>query len=362
MPAELHPLLTTDMLGSALPDRVQLSIFADHPRIMRRKDYILRTRNAETYFSHRPGAVRHDGRKDPLGLHYAWREGTATLKLGIGPRSFSMAAIFNVQRDLAERAGIAKAQDRHGNCVFPLTSHGYTLPDLRRGLCADIAGKASWARSLYTEIVPAALGLSVAGAVYANFSQIELAYDLPPQDRLTLRSFHRPFGKVFVSEKGAKQGFLSGKLRQGERFVIYAKPDAIRFECALSGARVKEIVGNKRVPDDGAGVERTLTALEERYLPIWVEVERHRLHSKKALLGEFVARLPRIRNRSALDRVAEALDQDGKLATSQHNRVVVEALRRRGLLENLLTKTRLRGYRTAAPGYDGVWSAWRTEL
>lgn len=366
MPADAHPLLTADLLGTATPDRTQFGVFSEYPRVFRSGEYRERSRwieNAERYFRHHPGAEFHEDEDhdNPLGPHFSMRQGHTTLSQGNGLKSLSMSATFNRVRELVAAAGIDNGADGpDDNTLVPMLDQGYRLEDLRRGICADIATRAVWAASRYEEFLGRAFGFTSWGTVMVNFSQLEIAYDVPTAVPGVLRSYARPFYKVFIKERHKRErDRLSGRLRKGERFAIYDKGGIIRFETSVTGTWIKKIAGSQRVPLDGSGVERVLLALETRYLPIWLEVERYRLTSARPSLRDFVARLPRIRSIAALDDVAEDLGRDGKVATGSHPRGLVDALCRKGLLDNLAAKTGVRGYRVAKPGTDGLWRAWR---
>lgn len=175
--ARAVPHLTHSLLGLAIPDRIQIGIFADHPRILRNKESYSETRHAIRYFDSRRGATYHADPGDPLGPCYVWREGQSTMRFGIGPRSFSMSVIFNPVRELSKKHGTTDASARHGNTIIPLLKEGYQAADLRRGLCQDIAERAEWAKGRYIELCPRVLGRQVHGAVSANFSQVEFDYD-----------------------------------------------------------------------------------------------------------------------------------------------------------------------------------------
>lgn len=159
-----------------------------------------------------------------------------------------------------------------------------------------------------------------------------------------------------------KLGMLSGVLRKGERSVIYLKGGAepiVRRELSISGRRIKELTGSQRVPDDADGVARILNALAARYAPVWLEVERHRQVGTLSL-GELIQRMPRVRDVEMLGRVVAVLAECGRIAATPANRCLLDSLRRKGLIENPASITRVRGFRISTVDSDALWRLWGT--
>lgn len=153
---------------------------------------------------------------------------------------------------------------------------------------------------------------------------------------------------------------LSGSLRKGERAVIYLKDGAepiVRRELAISGRRIKELTGSQRVPDDADGVARLFAALEARYAPVWMEVERHRQRGTLTW-GELVKKMPRVRDEEMLGRVVAELAEHGRIAATPSNRCLLDSLRRKGLIENPASVTKVRGFRVSTPDSDNLWCLW----
>jgi len=364
MPRELSPLITQSLLGAALPDRVQISVFADSPRATGHTGVY--TVRADSYFGKRKGAKRHYDYRDPIGQCYVWREGQDTIKFGIGPESFSMTLSFNVMRHAVVDLCLGGARTRHGNVVPTSGTPSRHRMDLRRYACETIADRVAWAKRRYAKLVRAALGLQAQGEARANLSILELSYDFPPRDASKVESYRRAFNKLFRPQPGDG---LSGRLRKGERFGIYVKteeetgtPTVLRFEMALSGKWIKRATGSQRVPDQVSGVERVLLALEETYLPVLLEVERHRQPSPRVTLGALIGHFRKGGDWGLYDRIARKLGRDGKIKTGPKNRGPLTTMRRRGLVENPAAITRNRGYWVTAPRWDRPFQKWGQKL
>lgn len=352
MSPNVEALLTSKHQGLALPDRVQVSVFADAPRAF--GETSAQTAHAARYFRARPGAAYHDDPDDPTGPSFAWREGPVTLKLGIKD-SFSLAATFNPQRMATSRHGLPGAHGRHGNTALPLLAEGYTVAGLRLGMAEDIADTVARVRRRYPDIVAKALGVPVVGGVHANWSAIELAYDFG-RDPAVIGTYDRAFRKVF--RVGQNATGLSGCLRQGEHFAVYPKDHIVRFEIRVTGRRIKQATGSQRVPGTASEVANVLDVLEAHYLPVLLELERHRLPGSGGTLGHLVMSLPRVRDRDALDRIARQLGLTGRIKSVKSNRAILDSLRKRGLVENLLRTTGVRGYRVSSPESETLWRLW----
>lgn len=188
----IAPAPLTPRLARALPDLVQLSVFADGPVASRNS--LTETAVAHSYFSNRPGTSFLNDEQDPQGICYSWKEGELSIRLYI-KKSFSMSVRFNLQRIAAARCGLTGAYERHGNTVMPLLAEGYDLASLRQGMCQDIVDLTQQAKAIYLHVCPKALGLPVQGEVQANLSFIELAIDQPGDAEL-IQSYQRAFGKV----------------------------------------------------------------------------------------------------------------------------------------------------------------------
>lgn len=341
-------LLTPAHLGQALPDLIEVSVFADEVLVAGNKAAL--TASAEYYFSRRPGATREECTIGPLGLFFSWREGAALYRLYAKNR-FSLALSLNLPRLISTRHGLPGAKKRHGNSSLPLLAEGYDLAGLREGMCQDIREAVAKAKADYRELCHRAFGIGNISQVHANFSAVELAYDfaVPPA---VVQDYTRAFGKVLLpreSELG-----LSGSLRKGERFVLYPKDESVRFETKLSGRRIKQVVGSQRVPESSQGVSSVFDALERRYLPVWLDVEAHRLQADAMTLGEFAQQLPRLRNRGVLEGLAQHLACTGRVRAGRATWSLLSKLSKRGLL----TRSRIRGWRLSTPAADGCWRVW----
>lgn len=341
------PLLTPEHLGKALPDLIEVSVFSNDVLAAGNKAAL--TANAEHYFSRRPGAVREDS-GGPLGLFFSWREGPALYRL-YAKKRFSLALSLNLPRIAGAKLGIPGTGERHGNSSLPLLAEGYDQAGLRMGMCQDIIDAVSKAKTGFRELTERAFGLSQVREIHANFSAVELAYDFAEQPT-AIQAYERAFGKIFIAHEGASG--LSGSLRKGERFAVYGKDESIRFELKLSGRRVKALVGSQRVPESPDKVESVFRAVEERYLPAWLDVEAHRLAAPQMSIGEFAQRLPRARNRKTLDSIAHRLAVAGKVACEQDRRSLLGTLTKRGLV----SKARVRGWRLASLDADRCWQTW----
>lgn len=352
-------LITPRLVGQAMPDQVRLSVFGPWPKAV--GNVRAQTDQAHRYFKAYPGAKFDDREGDWVGPGYVLRVGDLTCKFGVA-KTFSMSATFNPQRLTARRCGLT--QWRHpegGNTVVSLLAQGYDRLGLRRGMCADIADLSAQAKLAYETIVPKALGEPIIGEVQANFSRLELIFDFE-HDPDAIASYERAFGKV-VRVYDQAQG-LAGRLRKGESFRIYAKPPVhagpvVRFEIAITGARIKKITESQRVPADAAGVECVLRAVEDRYMPIWLQVERHRLPHGGPGLPRLIYRAPRFRGRDEehFFRMARQLDRRGWIKATKRNRTKLVTLKKKGLVESLRLLTRVKGIYVTTPESEPLWRA-----
>jgi hypothetical protein len=351
-----YPLLSKSHLGLAIPDLVKVSIFADGPSAAGAM-----SQSADFYFRKLPWVSRCDD--DPLtGKSYTWREGDILFTLGT-KTSFTLTASFNLQRMVASRHGLIGAKEDDGNTIYPLLSEGYNLKELRTGMCADIVDTVMHLKKRYVELFQDVFRQAIEGDVHANFSRVELDYDFSGNQNI-IDSYSRSFGKVIGI--GANSTGLSGRLRKGESFAIYLKrpqhssSHIIRIEMAIGGPMIKKLVGGQRVPNDAQAVGRILDAIEAYYLPIWIEVERHRQPGKVMRNGQFNLKIPRPRGARwmKLQRAVRQLAKKGRIRVVKSNRSLVLSLEKNGLLENLRRKTRVRGYRVTSPSSDPHWQAW----
>lgn len=348
------PLITSARLGHGLPDRVQVSIFTG--------EHVTDAEAAQVrrYLSVLPGTVPDEDDEDSAGPGYTRRVGDLLCKFRVGSW-LSMSATFNPQQRIVQATGLASPDDDDDNTVLPLVAHGYDLDIMRECMCDDIADRVARAKAIFLETYQKALGAPVTAVVQANVSSLEVDYD-SHGDADQIASYDRAFRKVIIPHRRATGP--SGSLKKGEKFAIYLKRPTfsptpiVRFEMAISGAQIKKLTGTQRVPDSGPAIERLLTAVEARYLPVWLLIERHRSTRAALTYGEFARRLPRIKNVEALERLAEQLGRTGRVGSrGNHNHLA--ALRRSGLIENLGATTKVRGYRVTTPESDAHWQRWR---
>lgn len=348
------PLITPDHQGRALPDQIRFSIFADYPRadglgsahMIEAAKYFL-SRNAVAF-------------NDTTGWGYTVREGAATYRHHL-VESISLNVTMNPQRLAVGRHGLIGIGGRHGNAASLLLREGYEHRSLRTGMCADIADAAAKAKQRYAAVCLKAFGVAVEGQVHANFSSIEMAYDFAV-DPGVIPLYARSFRKLF--ERSDSEERLSGGLRKGERFAIYLKEPRqdynplVRFEASITGARIKNLTGSQRVPEDADAVARVLDKVEARCLPLWLEVERHRQGGGEGTFGQLACRLPRTPNLRLLDDVARELSLTGRIKGTPENRSLIVSLTKRGFLQNPKPVTGVRGVRATTPETDDFWRAW----
>ncbi len=349
------PLITSASLGHGLPDQVRVSIFTG--------EYLTAAEAARVrrYLLALPGTKFDAGEEDSTGPSYTRCVGDLLCKFRVG-KWLSMSAATNPQRLIVRATGLASPDDDDDNTVLPLVAHGYDLNMMRQFMCDDIADWVARAKTIYLETYQKARGGPVTAMVHANLSILEVDYD-SHGDADLIASYDRAFRKVVIPHKKATS--LSGTLKKGEKFAIYLKRPSfspapvVRFEMAITGAQIKKLTGTQRVPDSGPAIERLLTAVETRYLPVWLLIERHRSTRAALTYGEFARRLPRIKNVEALERLAEQLGRMGRVP-SKGNQNLLAALRLSGLIENPGATTKVRGFRVTTPESDAHWQRWRS--